>query len=51
MATNPLMGPNDSRFGTRFPDMTDIYTPKYVEIIEKEMKKLNITVRKGVYSA
>ncbi len=26
---NPLAGPNDERFGPRFPDMTDAYSPEF----------------------
>ena len=28
MGTNPLVGPNDERFGARFPDMTMAYSPR-----------------------
>ncbi len=27
MGQNPLVGPNDERFGLRFPDMTHVYSP------------------------
>ena len=27
--TNPLVGPNDDRFGVRFPDMTQAYARAY----------------------
>jgi purine-nucleoside phosphorylase len=46
---NPLAGPNDERFGPRFPDMTYTYTKRYREIALEEAKKLGIPPREGVY--
>ncbi|MBK8302944.1 MAG: purine-nucleoside phosphorylase [Chloracidobacterium sp.] len=34
MGVNPLRGPNDSRFGARFPDMTTVYDREFQEIAE-----------------
>jgi purine-nucleoside phosphorylase len=48
---NPLVGPNDERFGPRFPDMTQAYWSSYREIALAEAKKLGINVREGVYAA
>jgi purine-nucleoside phosphorylase len=48
---NPLVGPNDERFGPRFPDMSNAYSKKYREIAISEAKRLGITVREGVYAA
>src|SRR3984885_9553833 len=48
---NPLVGPNDERFGPRFPDMTQAYWNPYREIALEEAKKLDINVPEGVYAA
>jgi purine-nucleoside phosphorylase len=45
------MGPNDERFGVRFPDMTQAYCKKYREIALREAKRLGIPGREGVYAA
>lgn len=50
-ATNALVGPNDKRFGVRFPDMTNAYTKAYREIALAEAKKLGIAPHEGVYAA
>jgi purine-nucleoside phosphorylase len=49
--TNPLVGPNDDRFGVRFPDMTHIYSRDYRQTALEEAAKLNITLQEGVYAA
>ena len=41
---NPLIGPNDNRIGTRFPDMSAAYTKEYIELARKCANKLNIKV-------
>jgi len=51
MGDNPLRGPNDGRFGPRFPDMTAIYSPELQEIVIEEAKVLNVEVRRGIYAA
>jgi len=48
---NPLIGPNDERFGPRFPDMTQAYWKQYREITLAESKRLGIEVHEGVYAA
>ena len=37
---NPLIGPNDNRIGTRFPDMSAAYTKEYIELARKCANKL-----------
>jgi purine-nucleoside phosphorylase len=49
--TNPLVGPNDDRFGLRFPDMTHTYSRTFREIAREEATKLGITLHDGVYAA
>ncbi len=49
--TNPLIGPNDERFGPRFPDMTNAYCKSYREIATGEAKRLGIKIHEGVYAA
>lgn len=49
--TNPLVGPNDERFGPRFPDMTQAYWRSYREIALEEAKRIGINVHEGVYAA
>lgn len=51
MGDNPLRGPNDSRFGPRFPDMTTAYSPELQEIVIEEARSLGVEVRRGVYAA
>src|SRR5690242_19406819 len=49
--TNPLVGPNDDRFGVRFPDMTHTYSRAYREIAREEAAKLGIMLHEGIYAA
>jgi purine-nucleoside phosphorylase len=47
---NPLTGPNDDRFGPRFPDMTQAYSKPYREIALRAAQRLGKTVYQGVYA-
>jgi len=51
MGVNPLRGPNDERFGPRFPDMTAVYSPDLQELVVEEAKAINVEVRRGIYGA
>ena len=51
MGDNPLRGPNDSRFGPRFPDLTSAYSPELQEIVVEEAKALGVEIRRGIYAA
>jgi purine-nucleoside phosphorylase len=51
MGVNPLRGPNDERFGPRFPDMSTVYSPELQELVVEEAKAINVEVRRGIYAA
>lgn len=51
MGVNPLRGPNDERFGPRFPDMTEVYSRDLQELATEQARSLGITVRRGIYAA
>ena len=48
---NPLIGPNEDRFGVRFPDMTQVYWKSYQQVALQEGKRLGINLSQGVYAA
>jgi len=48
---NPLNGPNDERFGPRFPDMSEAYSRRYRQVALEAARELGITLREGVYAA
>lgn len=51
MGGNPLRGPNDERFGPRFPDMTAAYTPSYLEAAHAVAREIDVVLFEGVYMA
>ena len=46
---NPLIGPNMEELGTRFPDMSDLYSRELKDIIKSTAKELDIDLKEGVY--
>jgi purine-nucleoside phosphorylase len=48
---NPLIGPNDERFGPRFPDMTAAYDRRFREIAVGSGNRNGIGLYEGVYAA
>ncbi len=47
---NPLIGPNEDRFGMRFVDMTAAYYPEYQDFTLQEGQRLHLDVFRGVYA-
>lgn len=46
---SPLIGPNIDELGTRFPDMTDLYSARLRKVVRGAAKELAIPLREGVY--
>jgi purine-nucleoside phosphorylase len=50
-AVNPLTGPNDERFGPRFPDMSTAYDRDFRKFAAAESKRPGLKLHDGVYAA
>jgi purine-nucleoside phosphorylase len=50
IGSNPLRGLNDPRLGTRFPDMTEVYSKRLRTLAREEAKRLGIDLVPGVYA-
>lgn len=48
---NPLVGPNDDRFGPRFPDMSYAYSRNFGKVAQEEAARLGLTLDDGIYAA
>jgi purine-nucleoside phosphorylase len=51
MGDNPLIGPNDERLGTRFPDMSAPYCKELIAIAQTVAIEKRVPLQKGVYVA
>jgi purine-nucleoside phosphorylase len=51
LGTNPLVGPNDDRFGTRFPDMSEVYSRRLRSVADEAARSRGVDVTRGVYVA
>ena len=51
LGSNPLVGPNDERFGPRFPDMSEVYSMRLRGIADAVARDGGLAVTHGVYLA
>jgi purine-nucleoside phosphorylase len=51
MGGNPLIGPNDDRFGARFPDMTEVYSRRLRAAATAAAEALDLPLEHGIYIA
>lgn len=49
MGTNPLVGPNDDRFGARFPDMSEVYSSRLRALADDTAAAMGLQLEHGVY--
>lgn len=47
---NPLIGPHNPNWGTRFPDMTEVYTKSLREVLHTAANIRGLRVMEGVYA-
>jgi purine-nucleoside phosphorylase len=50
MGSNPLIGPNEDRWGVRFPDMTHVYSPRLRSVADQAAQAVGVDLRHGVYA-
>lgn len=46
---SPLAGANDERLGPRFPDMTDVYSPRLRRLARRAGEETGVHIKEGVY--
>lgn len=51
LGDNPLVGPNDERFGPRFPDMTEVYSKRMRAVADAASARVGLKLEHGVYAA
>jgi purine-nucleoside phosphorylase len=51
LGSNPLIGPNDDRFGPRFPDMTMVYSKRLRDLAVDAARDRGLALAQGVYAA
>jgi purine-nucleoside phosphorylase len=47
---NPLVGPNEDRFGRRFPDMSEVYSERLRALAREAGESIGLRLEHGVYA-
>jgi purine-nucleoside phosphorylase len=50
MGSNPLVGPNEDRWGVRFPDMTEVYSTRLRSVVDAAARQVGVDLKHGVYA-
>lgn len=50
MGSNPLVGPNEDRWGARFPDMTEVYSRRLRSIGDAAAQQVGVDLKHGIYA-
>ena len=51
LPSHPLVGPNIDELGNRFPDMSEVYDKKMIQMAKDIAKEKDIKISEGVYAA
>ena len=51
LGSNPLMGPNEDRWGVRFPDMSEVYSARLRAVADEVAQAQRLAIGHGVYIA
>lgn len=48
--TNPLIGSNETTWGPRFPDMSEVYSERLRELAKRSANEMGLRIEQGVYA-
>jgi len=51
LGSNPLVGPNEDRFGLRFPDMSEVYSTRLRAMADETARAQDLPIAHGIYVA
>lgn len=51
LGASPLRGPNDARFGVRFPDLSEVYDRAFQDTAVGEAHAMKLELRRGIYAS